>query len=155
MRGEKIKKFLDSNNIDYSTINHPVAYSAQMVAHSAHIPGKEIAKTVIVKVNGKMTMVVTTANQKVNMSMLKNIFSSKDIELARESEFINKFPDCEPGAMPPFGCIYNMDEIVSEELTKDDEIVFNAGTHTELIKMKFSDFEKLTKPRILNFKIVW
>ncbi len=155
MRGEKIKNFLESNNIHYSTINHPLTYSAQMVAHSAHIPGKEMAKTVIVKIDGKMTMIVTTANQKVNLTMLKNIFGTKDVELARESEFVNKFPDCEPGAMPPFGCIYGMDEIVSEELTKDEDIFFNAGTHTELIRMKFKDFEKLTKPRVMNFKIVW
>ena len=155
MRGEKLKDFLESNNIPYSTINHPVAYSAQMVAHSAHVPGREMAKTVIVKINGRMTMIVTTANQKVNMTLLKNIFQTNDVELARESEFVNKFPDCEPGAMPPFGCIYGMDEIVSEELSKDDEIVFNAGSHTELIRMKFKDFQKLTNPRILNFKIIW
>ncbi len=155
MRGEKLKDFLDCNKIRYNTISHPIAYSAQMVAHSAHIPGREMAKTIIVKVNGKMTMIVTTANEKVNMAMLKNIFSTNDVELAKESEFMNKFPDCELGAMPPFGNLYDMDEVISVELSKDKDIVFNAGTHTELIKMMYKDFERLVNPKILDFKIQW
>lgn len=155
MLGERVKRFLEDNRINYTTISHPLAYSAQRTAHSVHIPGREVAKTIIVKINGRMTMVVLTANQKVNMTMLKNVFSTKDVELARENEFAEKFPDCEPGAMPPFGILYNMDEIISEDLTNDDDIVFNAGSHDELIKMKFSDFKKLIKARILDFKIKW
>lgn len=153
MRGEKIKNYLDRNNIPYNILTHPLAYSAHMTAHSAHIPGRNVAKTVIVKVNGQFTMIVVTANQKVNLHLLKNIFKTTDVELAHESDFMNCFPDCELGAMPPFGFLYGMQEIVSEELTKDDEIVFNAGTHTELIRMKYEDFVNLVKPRVLNFKI--
>jgi Ala-tRNA(Pro) deacylase len=153
MRGEKIIDFLEKNSVPYEIIKHPIAYSAQMTAHAAHVPGREMAKTVIVKINGKLTMVVTTANQKVNMRLLKNVFYTDDVELANESDFMDTFSDCELGAMPPFGNLYGMDEIVSEELAKDYEITFNAGTHTDLIKMKYKDFEKLVKPVVLNFKI--
>ena len=146
MKGEKLKNFLDENNIHYEVINHPLAYSAQMTAHAAHVPGREMAKTVIVKVRGEMTMVVLTANQRVNLTLLKNVYRTNDVGLAKEDDFIAAFPDCELGAMPPFGNLYDMDEIVSEELAKDEEIVFNAGTHTELIKMKFEDFKKLVNP---------
>lgn len=153
MRGEKIINFLEKNKVPYEVIKHPVTYSAQMTAHAAHLPGREFAKTVIVKINGKLTMVVATANQKVNMRLLKNVFYTDDVELASESEFMEKFPDCELGAMPPFGNLYGMDEVVSEELAKDYEIFFNAGTHTDMIKMKYKDFEKLVKPVVLNFKV--
>ncbi len=153
MRGEKLFRFLNDNNIQYEKFKHPLTYSAQMTANVTHIPGKEFAKTVIVKVKGRLVMVVTNANQKVNLRLLKNIYSTEDVELASEREFREIFQDCELGAMPPFGNLYNMEELVSEELTKDDYIVFNAGTHTDLIKMRYDDFEKLVQPRIVNFRI--
>lgn len=153
MKGEKIRDFLDRNRVPYNVIYHPTSYSAQMTAHSAHVPGREMVKTVIVKIKGKLTMVVLNANQKVNISLLKNVFATNDVELARESEFTEKFPDCEPGAMPPFGNLYGMEEIISEDLLRDKEIVFDAGTHEELIKMKVSDFKELVRPRIVNFNI--
>ncbi|MFC1670191.1 aminoacyl-tRNA deacylase [Spirochaetota bacterium] len=153
MKGEKLKDFLKEHNINFDVIPHPLAYSAQMTAHTAHVPGKEMAKTVIVKVDGEMKMVVLTANQRVNFTLLKNVYRTNDISLAKESDFIAAFPDCEMGAMPPFGNLYGMEEIVSEELSMDSEIVFNAGTHTELIKMKFEDFKKLVNPVIMKFKI--
>jgi len=119
----------------------------------AHVSGKEMVKTLIVKINGELKMAVIPANQMLNMRLLKNLYSTEDVELARESEFAELFSDCELGAMPPFGNLYGIEEFVSEELTKDEEIAFNAGTHTEVIKMKYNDFERLVKPRILNFKI--
>ncbi|MBN2160992.1 MAG: YbaK/EbsC family protein [Spirochaetes bacterium] len=152
MRGEKLIDYLKSNNVSFKVIHHPVAYSSAQTAHLAHVPGREMAKPVIVKIKGKLTMVVITANQKVNISLLKALYGTEDVELASEIEFIRRFPDCEMGAMPPFGNLYGMDEIVSEELAKDEEIVFNAGTHTELIKMKYRDFEGLVHPKIVNFK---
>ncbi|MCP4130591.1 MAG: YbaK/EbsC family protein [bacterium] len=152
MKGQNIKNFLDSNNIPYTSIHHSLAYSAQRTAHVAHIPGKELAKTVVLRINGKMTMAVMTANQRVNPNLLRKIFETEEIELATEADLMALFPDCELGAMPPFGQLYGMDEFVSESLSKDDEICFNAGTHTELIKMKYRDFEKLVNPKIINFK---
>lgn len=152
MKGEKLIEYLDRNHVKYEMIHHPLAYSSTKTAHVAHVHGYEMAKPVIVKIDGNLVMVVMSANQRVNLSLLKALFQTDDVELASENEFVRKFGDCEMGAMPPFGNLYGMDEIISEELTKDDEIVFNAGTHTDLIKMKFSDFEKLVHPRIVNFK---
>lgn len=153
MKGHKIVEFLKKNGVKYDVIRHPTSYSAQMTAHAAHIPGREMAKCVIVRVMGKLVMVVTTANQKVNFRALRNLYGTEEVDLATENEFINAFRDCEPGAMPPFGTLYGMEELVSGDLAEDDEIVFNAGTHTELIKMKYADFEKLVHPRVVNFRI--
>lgn len=147
-----LKNFLDSNHVKYISISHSPAYSAQAIAALAHIPGQELAKTVIVKIDDRFAMAVLPASFLVDIGHLKAAVSADHVRLASEDEFASLFPDCEMGAMPPFGNLYGMDEIISEELTKDDEIVFNAGTHTDLIKMKFSDFEKLVHPRIVNFK---
>jgi len=153
MRGEKLFNFLKENHIDYSLVTHSPSFTSQITAHRAHIPGKEFAKPVIVKINGKLTMVVVTANQRVNLTLLKNAFNSNDVKIADETDLMDVFSDCELGAMPPFGNLYGMDEIISEELTKDEKIYFNAGTHTQLVKMDLNDFISLVKPRIFNFKL--
>ncbi len=150
---KRLKDYLDNNHVSYSTIPHPLAFTAQKTAHVAHVSGKEMVKTIMVRINGELKMAALPASQMVNLRFLKNLFSTEDVELARESDFANMFPDCEIGAMPPFGNLYGVEEIISEELTRDPEIVFNAGSHTELIKMRYKDFEKLVKPRIVNFKI--
>ncbi len=150
MRGEKVKNYLDSKNIKYITITHSPAYTAQGIAHSAHISGKEIAKTVILNVAGKLAMMVVPGNHKVNLDLLKKIFSTDYISLADEDEFKTKFPDCEVGAMPPFGNLYDMDVYISEELSNDKEIAFNAGTHTELIRMEYTDYMNLVHPKKIN-----
>lgn len=150
---QKLLDYLDAHHIHYTRLSHPASFTAQKTAHLAHVSGKEMAKTIIVKINGDLKMAVLPANQMLNIRLLKNLYSTEDVELARESEFAELFSDCELGAMPPFGNLYGVEEFVSEELTRDDEIAFNAGTHTEVIKMKYHDFEKLVKPKILNFKI--
>ena len=148
---KKLREFLDSNKIKYVAIGHSPAFTAQQIAASAHIPGKELAKTVIIKIDGKPAMAVLPASYKVDFEMLKDIVGTYDIELATEREFKDLFPECEIGAMPPFGNLYGMDVYVAESLTEDEEIAFNAGSHTELIKMAFEDFEMLVRPRILAF----
>lgn len=153
MKGEKLLDYLVKNNVKFEIIHHPVAFSSTKTAQVAHVHGREMAKPVIVKIGGKLVMVVMTANQKVNLSLLKALYQTDDVELASETDFIRRFGDCEMGAMPPFGNLYGMDELVSDDLTKDEAIVFNAGTHTELIRMKYRDFENLVHPRIVNFKI--
>jgi Ala-tRNA(Pro) deacylase len=147
MRGERVKDYLDSNKIRYVTITHSPAYTAQGIAHSAHIPGKEVAKTVIVKVDGRLSMVVLPANQKVNLDALRKALNAREADLAGEDDFKDMFPDCETGAMPPFGNLYDVEVHVAEALARDKEIAFNAGTHTELIRMDYSDFERLVKPK--------
>jgi Ala-tRNA(Pro) deacylase len=153
MPSKKLKEFLDANKVKYISMQHSSAYTAQEIAASAHIPGKDLAKTVIVKIDGKMAMAVLPASYKVSFESLKDALGVNEVRLAYEQEFMDKFPDCEVGAMPPFGNIYNMEVYVAEALTEEEDIAFNACTHTELIKMKFEDFEKLVKPRRFKFAV--
>ena len=153
MPRKKLKEFLDSNKVKYISIQHSSAYTAQEIAAIAHIPGKDVAKTVIIKIDGKMAMAVLPASYKVSFDHLKDALGMKEVRLAYEQEFMDKFPDCEVGAMPPFGNIYGMDVFVADSLTEDEEIAFNACSHTELIKMKFADFEKLVKPKRIKFSV--
>ncbi|HLG93963.1 MAG TPA: YbaK/EbsC family protein [candidate division Zixibacteria bacterium] len=145
---KKLKEFLDSQNIKYVVISHSRAVTAQEVAASAHISGKEMAKTVMVKLDGKLAMAVLPASARVNLDLLKEVSGAKQVDLAAELEFRELFPECEPGAMPPFGNLYGLPVFVSESLTKDEEIAFNAGSHTELIKLSYKDFERLVEPKI-------
>lgn len=146
-----LKEHLDSHNVEYITISHSKAYTAQAVAASAHIPGKELAKSVIVKMDGKMAMAVLPASYRVDLKQLKIASGADKVEISHEHEFRNKFPDCEVGAMPPFGNLYGLDVYVAKSLTENEEVAFNACSHTKLIKMKYKDFDKLVKPKILIF----
>ncbi|MBN2468148.1 MAG: YbaK/EbsC family protein [Deltaproteobacteria bacterium] len=146
----KLKQFLDSHAIKYVSIMHSEAYTAQEIAASAHISGKELAKTVIVKIDGKMAMVVLPASYKVDLRLLKETVGAQTVALAGEEEFKGMFPDCEIGAMPPFGNLYGMDVYVAKTLAEDDEIAFNAGSHIELIKLAYTDFERLVQPIVVR-----
>ncbi|MCK5601113.1 YbaK/EbsC family protein [Candidatus Pacearchaeota archaeon] len=145
-----LKDFLDEKSIRYTCISHSPAYTAQGIAAITHISGKEIAKTVMIKINGTMEMVVLPASHKVDLDLMKAAASTTNVELAHEEEFKDAFPDCEIGAMPPFGNLYGMRVFVAEALTKDDEIAFNACSHHELIRMAYADFEMLVKPQIVR-----
>jgi len=142
----RLKKFLDDNNIKYISIFHSHAYTAQEVAESAHIPGRELAKTVMVKIDGKIAMAVLSASDKVDFSLLQEAVGAGKAELAGEHEFTDLFPGCQIGAIPPFGNLYHMQVIVDEKLTEENEIVFNAGSYTELISLQYEDFKRLVKP---------
>jgi Ala-tRNA(Pro) deacylase len=148
---QKLREFLDAQGVKYVTVRHSPAFTAQEVAASAHISGYEVAKTVMVKVDGRMAMAVLPAPLHVDLRHLKEITGAAKVELASESDFKALFPECELGAMPPFGKLYEMDTFVSDRLTEDEYIAFNAGTHTELIRMRFRDFERLAQPKILAF----
>ncbi len=145
----KLQEYLDSHHIKYESIKHSPSFTAQEIAASAHIPGKNMAKTVVVKIDGEMAMVVLPAPQMVRMNHLKAETGAQEVELASEEEFKSRFPDCEVGAMPPFGNLYEMDTYVEGSLADDHEITFNAGTHTELIRMAYADFSNLVRPKIL------
>ena len=148
---QKLKEFLDSHQVKYVLISHSAAYTAQEVAGSAHIPGKELAKTVIVKIDGKIAMAVLPASYRVDFGLLKEASGANSVELAGEDDFKDVFPDCEVGAMPPFGNLYGAEVFVAESLAEDEEIAFNACSHTELIKMSYQDFAKLVKPKVVRF----
>jgi len=146
---EKLRSFLDEHHVKYVSIRHSPAYSAQMVAAIAHIPGQELAKTVIVKIDGEYAMAVLPASFRVHLGHLKQAAGADLVELAEESEIRDLFPDCEMGAMPPFGNLYGMDVYVGEQLTEDEEIAFSAGSHRELVRMAYSDYETLVAPTIV------
>jgi Ala-tRNA(Pro) deacylase len=147
----RLKEFLDSNDVRYVTISHSPAYTAQGIAASAHIKGMELAKTVMVKIAGEMAMAVLPAPLKVDFDLLKAAAGTDDVELATEEEFQSMFPGCEVGAMPPFGNLYGMPVFVAESLAEDEEIAFNAGSHTELIKLSYEDYESLVQPKMARF----
>ena len=148
---EKLKNFLDENNIRYVSIKHSEAFTAQEIAASAHVPGKELAKTVILDIDGKLAMAVVPASYHVDFRLLEKEAGATRISLATEESFKEKFPDCELGAMPPFGNLYDMDVYVSKSLAEDEEIFFNAGNHTELIRLNYKDFDKLVQPKVMRF----
>lgn len=151
MIAKTLKDFLDQRKIKYVTITHSPAYTAHEVAQSAHIPGRILAKTVMVVMDGVLAMAVLPSNHRVLLDDLHEITGTDDVRLAREDEFKKLFYDCEPGAMPPFGNLYDMSVYVSPDLADESEIAFNAGSHTEIIRMLYRDYERLVKPRVASF----
>jgi Ala-tRNA(Pro) deacylase len=149
MPNKALKDFLESHHVKYSVIPHAPGYTIQEIAASAHVSGKKIAKTVIVKIDDQLAMVVLPANHHVNFAALREITGSTNIDLARESDFKTKFPECELGAMPPFGNLYGMPVYVSRYLSHDT-IAFNSGSHAELVQMNYQDFMDLVKPKIIT-----
>ena len=153
MPANKIKEYLDSYQIKYITIDHSLAYTAQEIAAAAEVPGKELAKTVIAKIDGELVMVVLPASFRIDTDLLKKAAGAKKVELAGEDEFQDLFSGCELGAMPPFGNLYGLKVFVAESLAEDKEIVFNACSHRELIRLRYADFARLVDPVVANFSI--
>lgn len=147
---DKLCKHLDSHNIRYLTIKHSQAYTAQETAQTAHIHGKEFAKTVVVRLDGKLALAVIPAPEKLDIELLANASAAKEVELAGEDEFQESFPDCETGAMPPVGSLFDMEVYLEEEMTWNDKITFNAGSHTELVQMSIKDYMSLVQPKIVR-----
>ena len=143
---KRLREHLDEHGIKYLVITHSPAFTAQEIAARMHIPGRELAKAVVVKEPQGLALVVLRAQDRVDLGSIGG-----DARLASEEEFRNAFPDCEVGAMPPMGNLYGIPTLVDEALSRDEEIVFNAGTHTEAIRLDFSDFVAVTKPRIGRF----
>jgi Ala-tRNA(Pro) deacylase len=148
---KSLKEFLDKHNVKYIVISHSPAYTAQGIAALTHIPGKELAKTVMVNMDGSLVMAVLPASFHVDLKRLKVEAMATTVALASESEFKDRFPDCEIGAMPPFGNLYGVEVFADKSLAKDEEIAFNAGSHRELIRLAWEDFEKLVKPKVIRF----
>lgn len=150
---KKIVEFLEQNGVQYELLEHPAAYTAQEVAGKQHVPGKEVVKSVIVKIDGKVIMCVLPAIHLVDFDTLKGFIGGEDIRLATEQEIANIFPEYEVGAEPPFGHLYGLEVYVDKFLQEDEYILFNAGTHTDLVKMKFSDYINLGNPIVAEFGI--
>lgn len=150
MPAETLKKFLDENGVDYNVITHDEAITAQEVAAAAHIPGRELAKTVIVKLDGNLAMAVLRATDRLELDLLKSAAGAEQAALASEEEFEARFPECETGAMPPFGNLYDMEVYADKRLAEDEHIAFNAGTHTEAFSLAWNDFERLVEPKVVR-----
>lgn len=150
----RLTAYLNENKVEFETLKHPRAYSAQWVAAESHITGWELAKSVIVKLDGEFAMAVLPASEHVDFEMFEDAAGVYRVELATEAEFIDLFPGCDLGAMPPFGNLYNMKVYVAPELAEDEFISFNAGTHTELIRLAYKDYERLVEPVMLPFAVL-
>ena len=147
----KLKDFLDRNEIKYELIHHPTTYTAQLTAASSHVRTDEMAKVVMVNRDGKLAMAVLPASKRVDITALHTASGAASMRLASELEFKQQFPDCDAGAMPPFGNLYGMDVFVDEGVTKQARIAFNAGSHDEVLRVAYEDFACLVQPKVLRF----
>lgn len=147
----KVEELLRANGIPFQVHHHPVAYTAQEVAAVEHIPGRLVAKVVIAFADDNMVMLALPAPQKVNLLKLAEEMGTDNVRLATEEEFCDVFPDCETGAMPPFGNLYGLPLLVDKTLAEDERIVFQAGTHTDTIEIDYIDYARLVHPRVANF----
>lgn len=147
----RLKELLDGEKVKYVTLSHSPAYTAQEIAASAHIAGGEMAKTVMVKVDGKMAMAVLPAPAMVDLERLAEVSGAEQVELAEEEEFERLFPGCQLGAMPPFGNLFDMQVFADRGLAEHEAIAFNAGSHVELVRLAYADFERLVQPKLAEF----
>jgi Ala-tRNA(Pro) deacylase len=132
-------------------LTHSTAYTAQEVAQLQHVPGKMVAKVVMVKKeNGTPVMLVLPASHKVDFTHLGEVLGTRT-ELEQEREFRDLFAGCETGAEPPFGNLFNLETVVDSSLAQDEEIVFNAGSHWQTVRMRYGDYARLVRPRVAQF----
>ena len=148
---EKLIDYLTENNVDFQLVDHPSAFAAQDVAFKSGVYGRKFAKTVMVNLDGKMAMAVLPSDSRVDFSLLREAAGAETVSLSLEDDFGRTFPDCELGAMPPFGHLYGMRVFVSGSLIRAESISFNAGTHTEVLTMPYGDFNRLVEPRVAYF----
>jgi Ala-tRNA(Pro) deacylase len=151
MLAAKLKEFLSSRGVPYELISHSTTYTAQKTAENLHLRGEELAKSVIVKMDGAFALAVLPTSRHADLSALQSATGARAIRLASEIEFKDRFPDCEIGAIPPFGNLYGLPVFVEEELSKSEGITFNAGSHTELIRMSYQNFQQLVRPTVVKF----
>lgn len=150
---KRLKDYLDREKVPYAVLPHREAYTASDLAQTLHVSGKELAKVVMVKVGERFVMAVLPANWKVDLKRLSDSFQTPHVRLATEEEFTGLFPDCELGAMPPFGNLYGLEVYVDQALTVDEEIVFQAGTRYEAVKLRYQDFANLVHPVVAEFHV--
>ena len=147
------KNYLELKRVPYEHHVHATAFTAQQLANAEHLPGSNVAKTVMVKADGRFVMAVVPASTRVDLKALKEMLGVSEARLATETEFQELFPDSDVGAMPPFGNLYEIPVCVEHSLTRDEDIVFNAGTHEDSILMKCEDFCRLVQPKIWSFAV--
>ena len=148
---ERVEGVLKKNSIIYNIIKHQEAYTAQEIAEAMHVPGQDLAKVVMVKAKERYIMTVMPASRRIDFSKLKDVLHETELRLATEEEFKTVFPDCEAGAEPPFGNLYNIETYVDKSLSEDEQIFFNAGNHYETVVMDYADYDKIVRPRVAEF----
>jgi Ala-tRNA(Pro) deacylase len=147
----RLKDYFDGNDVKYETFEHPEAYTAQEIAASAAIPGKMLAKTVVVRLDGKLAMAVLPASHVIDFDRLKEVAGVSEAELAPESDYEELFPECDRGAVPPFGNLYGLDVYVARSLMEGPDIVFSGGSITELVKIATANYLRLVEPRTASY----
>ena len=147
----KLREFLDKQKVPYEVLSHRQAFTAQEVAQAQHVRGAELAKVVMLRSGAQFIMAVLPAPYRIELHRAKDAIGKPDLVLATEQEFQGLFPQCEAGAMPPFGNLYGVPVYVDQTLSRDEDIVFNAGTHTQTVKMKYADFARLVQPKVCSF----
>ena len=150
---ERLQAYLRENKVPFEIQHHPIAYSAQEVAASEHVPGKVMAKTVVVFAGGDTVMLALPASHRVDVEKAAGTLGVSGVRLAHEAELAAYFPDCEVGAMPPFGNLYDVSVWVDRSLAEDETIVFRAGTHTDTMSLKYADYARLAKPNVAEFAL--
>lgn len=150
---ERLEAYLRESNVPFEVQEHPLAFTAQEVAASEHVKGRAFAKVVMVVADGEMRMVVLPASEKVSFERLKEVIRAKHARLASEGEFVSRFIDCEPGAMPPFGHLYGVSVVVDDTLSKNERIVFQLGTHTTTMSVAYKDFASIERPLVADLGV--
>lgn len=147
---KKLRELFDGANVSYEVYNHPLAYTAQEVAQTQHVSGDLMAKVVMLKIDGDLVMSVITGSQKVHLPTIRENLGAQEVRLASEDEFTSRFPDCEIGAMPPFGNLFGLAVYVDPAVAKDESIYFNAGNHVQTVRLRYKDFEALVTPKMVR-----
>lgn len=147
----RLEDYLRENGVPFEVQHHPKAITAQEVAAAEHVPGKMLAKVVMILADGEMVMLTLPAPDQVDLEKVGKVLGAEQARLAEEEEFEGAFPDCEVGAMPPFGNLYELPVYVEEALAEDETIFFRAGTHTDTMSVSYADFEQLVEPTIAEF----
>lgn len=143
---ERLEAYLREQQIPFQVQEHPIAFTAQDIAASEHLPGKLVAKAVLVFADARMVMLVLPASYRVDLSHVGKLLGASEVRLADEVELGLAFPDCDVGTMPPFGNLYHLPVYVDESLAEDDSIVFPVGSHTQTMRLAYADFERLVRP---------
>ena len=148
---DRLESYLRDNQVSFETHHHPTAFTAQEVAASEHTPGKMVVKVVMVLADGELVMLAMPAPYQADLDRVGEVLGATEVRLAHEEEFASAFPDCEVGAMPPFGNLYDLPVYVDEALAEDETIVVQAGAHTDTIHLNYADFERLVEPTVVRF----
>jgi Ala-tRNA(Pro) deacylase len=154
MATKRIRDFISGSKVSFGLINHRCAYTAQEVAETSRIPGRVLAKTVVVVLDGRLAIVAVPATRLVDLDKLRRETGASHVRLAEESEFRDAFEGCQVGTEPPFGNLFGMDTLVDRELVQEEHIAFNAGTHTDVYVVRTPDYIRLVGPRIIDTAIL-